>query len=318
LTEPTTVNKGLIVPNTGDLPGTWGSAAINPDLSAIDGMLGGLATISLTNSNVILTSPAGFTATPSAGPTQSQNGILRFTGTLSAAVTITLPLPGFYIVENLCTVGAYYVALSTPSPGNVIGAPPGEAVHIYSDGTSVKYVDLERVGTYVDFAVSSVPAWITACTVPPYLNCNGSTFSGTTYPVLAAYLGGTTLPDLQGRVRAGLNQGTGRITTAGSGVNGDVLLSGGGAQNQPILQANLPNISLPVTDPGHTHNPGTGSLFVVNNGGNNITTAGSALGSSATTSKSNTGITVGTGGSGTALTTMPPVAIAGITLIRAG
>ena len=41
MAEPTTINKALIVPNTGDLPGTWGSAAINPDLSAIDGMLGG-------------------------------------------------------------------------------------------------------------------------------------------------------------------------------------------------------------------------------------------------------------------------------------
>ena len=39
MAEPQTVNGGLIVPNTGDLVGTWGSAALNPDFVAVDGFL---------------------------------------------------------------------------------------------------------------------------------------------------------------------------------------------------------------------------------------------------------------------------------------
>src|SRR5207253_10582042 len=98
-----TVNVGLIVPNTGDLVDTWGTAATNPDYVAIDGLLAGVQTISVASTPVTLTSPAAFTPTPGAGPTQSQNRGLRFTGVLTADVTVTLPLPGSYIGENLAT-----------------------------------------------------------------------------------------------------------------------------------------------------------------------------------------------------------------------
>ena len=101
MAEPQTVNGGLIVPNTGDLVGTWGSAALNPDFVAIDGFLCGVQTVSVSSSPVTLTSPSGFTPTPGGGPTQSQNAILRITGSLGSNVQITLPLPGYMIVENL-------------------------------------------------------------------------------------------------------------------------------------------------------------------------------------------------------------------------
>lgn len=318
MVEPVTVNRALIVPNTGDLAGTWGSAAINPDMVAIDGMLGGFTTISLTNAPVTLSVPAGFTATPSAGPTQSQNAILTFTGTLTGNCTITFPMPGFYIVENLCVVGAYYVALASSSPGEIVCAPPGEATHVYCNGIDVKYVDLGRVGSYLDLAATAVPAWISNCTVPPYLNCDGSTFSAVTYPALGAYLGGTTLPDLRGRSRAALNQGTGRITTAGSGVDGDAILSAGGAEKETIANANLP-ASIPYTDTGHVHAAanllfaeagGSGSGFVIG--------SGVIRGQDPNTASATTGITINAGGANTPLVTLPPVAISGLTLIRAG
>ena len=59
MVEPVTPLKALIIPNTGDLVGTWGSAALNPDFTAIDGMFGGITTVSLTNANVSLSAPAG-------------------------------------------------------------------------------------------------------------------------------------------------------------------------------------------------------------------------------------------------------------------
>ena len=76
MTEPVTVNKALIIPNTGDLSGTWGSAAINPDMTAIDGMLGGFQTISLSvATSFSLSLPSG-SLTPGAGPNQSQNALI--------------------------------------------------------------------------------------------------------------------------------------------------------------------------------------------------------------------------------------------------
>lgn len=311
--EPTTVNRALIVPNTGDLAGTWGSAALNPDFVAIDGMLGGFTTISLTNANVTLTVPAGFTATPSAGPTQSQNAIITFTGTLTGNCTITFPMPGFYIVENLCTVGAFRITLASVAPGNVVCAPPGEATHIYCNGVDVKYVDLGRVGSYLDLAVTAVPAWITGCTVPPYLNCDGSTFSAVTYPALNAYLGGTTLPDARGRSRFALDQSQNRITTAGSGLDGTTLLASGGNQ---LTQQHTHTASSVVTDPGHSHTVHGSSSY---SGGAGIAQA-PAPNVIPGLDSSTTGISVATTntsyGSGNSQN-MPPAYVGGLTLIRA-
>lgn len=322
MVEPTTVNKALIIPNTGDLPGTWGSAAINPDMAAIDGMLGGFVTLSLTNSNVTLSVPASFVATPSAGPTQSQNGLITFTGTLSASVTITFPMPGYYIVNNLCTVGAFVVKLASSAPGKIVCAPPGEAVHVFCNGTDMIYVNLGRVGEYTDLAVTAVPNWITQSTVAPYLNCDGSTFSAVTYPALSALLGGNTLPDLRGRYRAALNQGTGRITTAGSGIDGNTLLAQGGAQTASILQTNLPNVALTVTIPAGQGSHAHGYLQASSpqqkpsSGGSAPFTANTAATTDPQTLPALSG-TAALGGSGTGLPVLPPTAVSGLTLIRA-
>ena len=236
MTEPTTVNVGIIVPNTGDLVGTWGSAALNPDFVAIDGFFGGVQTVVASASPIVLTSPSGFTPTPSGGPTQSQNGVLRFTGTLTAGVQVTLPLPGYIIIENL-TTGNFVLSFRAIGSGEVIGIGQGRVQHVYNDGTNVRFVNLPDVGTYVDIAASAVPAWITACTKPPFLNCDGSTFNATTYPYLNALLGGNTLPDSRGNVRATLNQGTGRLTNV---INGSTFLALGGTDTVTLTPAQLP------------------------------------------------------------------------------
>jgi hypothetical protein len=325
MTEPLTVNRALIAPLTGDLAGLWGSNAINPDLVAIDGMLGGAVTISLTNAPVTLTVPAGFTATPSAGPTQSQNAFINFTGTLTGDCTITFPMPGFYIVNNRCVVGAFVVFLASAAPGNIITAPPGECVEVFCDGTNVWYVGLERVGSYVDLAAAAVPRWISASTIPPYLNCTGGTFNATTYPALAALLGGTTLPDSRGSARFALNQGTGRIILSGGfGIDGTTLLAAGGTQTFAV--ANLPNTNLAVTigagQGSHSHGTGVGSNpFVTSGAGATYTLSGGAgQGAPAPTTGAATlpamSGTAATGGSG--LPNLPPGYVGGLTLIRAG
>lgn len=326
MTEPQTVNRGLIIPNTGALPGTWGSDAINPDMVALDGMLGGFATVSLSNLNVTLTAPVGFIATPSSGPTQSQTGILTFTGALTGNVIITFPLPGFYIVENLCTNSAtFFVKLKANGVGQTICAPPGEACHVYNNGTDFRYVNLGRIGSYVDLSASSVPVWVTNCTVPPYLNCDGTAFSAVTYPTLNAYLGGTTLPDLRGRTRFALNGGTSRITSAVSGIDGNVLLASGGVQGQTLVQANLPSASFVVDIPAgqgsHTHTisptVAVQGSAVLAGGGNGRPAINQVSATQGNTLPALAG-TAASGGTDTPMSIMPPAQISGITLIRAG
>jgi microcystin-dependent protein len=227
---------------------------------------------------------------------------------------VTIPRAGFFIVQNKCVVGSHAVILASSAPGKVIGVPPGESIQVFCDGVDMDFVALGRINEYEDWAVSTVPRWVLVCTVPPYLNCDGSAFSGTTYSNTAAYLGGTTLPDLRGRSRAALNQTTGRITTAGSGIDGDTILSAGGEQTHTLVTAELAVHSHAVTDPGHTHTvPNSGSITV--QGGTGAQPGGAAP---SNTGSNTTGITIASSGSGTPHNNMQPTTIAGLTLIRAG
>lgn len=310
MADPQTGQVGLYLPTRGSDSGTW-DLPENANDSATDNLFANVATISLTNANVTLTTPPNSGASWS-GPYQSQSAILKFTGTLTGNCTITIPRAGFFIVDNTCTVGAFYVALASSAPGNIICAPPGEAVHVYCDGVNMRYVDLGRVGSYLDLGASAVPAWITNCTVQPYLNCDGSVFSAVTYPQLAAYLGGTTLPDARGRGRIALNQTTGRNTNAnGYGIDGNTLLANGGKQT--IDQANLPNVSLNITSLTGNYNYPFFRFATATSGGDQFQVNNNT---STSTPISGGGGTVALGGSG--FNFAPPGYVGGLTLIRAG
>lgn len=95
-------------------------------------------------------------------------------------------------------------------------------------------------GTIISFGINSVPAG--------YLDCNGAAVSRTTFAGLFAAIsttwgvgdGSTTfnVPDLRGRLQAGQGgQSTGRLTVAGSGINGDAVAAVGGAETHLLLSA---------------------------------------------------------------------------------
>jgi len=314
--DPTTVNIALAVPLHGSNVDTW-DVPLNADFTAIDGFFGGVQTVSVSNTPVTLTSPTG-TVTPSAGPSQSQNSVLVFTGTLTANVQVTLPLPGPIIVTNL-TTGAFVLNFKAAGAGEIIAVDQGISQRIYNDGTNVRFVDLPPIGSYLDIAQSTVPAWITTCTKPPFLLCNGGTFSAVTYPYLNTKLGGNTLPDLRGISRYTLNQGTSRLTTAGSGLDGDTLFSIKSTQSRTLLTANLP----PYTPAGTITN---GAISISHNAAaaNASSTGGGGFpcgGSNASISASQTSSTfTGTaqGGTSTPIGLIGTGVVAGITLIRAG
>jgi microcystin-dependent protein len=258
MTEPTTVNVALIIPNTGDLVDLWGVNAMNPDYVAIDGFLGGVQIISASNVPITLTSPAGVTITPSAGPTQAQNAVIRVTGTLSANVQVTLPLPGPIVIENL-TTGNFVLSFRAVATGHVIAVDQGEVQSIYNDGTDVRFSNLGgRVGAVEIWAgISAMPAWVGACSVPPYLLCDGTVYNFSTYPYLGKRLGSnfggngiTTfgVPDLRGRVALPYDGTASRITAAGCGLNGQTLGASLDQQNETLTLSQIPTgITSPVT-----------------------------------------------------------------------
>lgn len=277
MADPQTSNILLAVPTRGSDAGTW-DVPVNGDFSSIDGHFGGIVTISLSNAPVTLTSPTG-TPTPTPGPTQAENAVVRLTGTLTANVTVTLPLPGPIIIENL-TTGNFVVTLRAVGSGEVIATAQGTRKTVYNDGTNVRFVNGPDPGTQEFWAgLTDIPAWVAACTVKPWLRCDGAIYNMSDFPYLGARLGdkfggnGSTtfgVEDLGGRVPLAYDQTGTRITTDGCGINGQTIGASGGAQTNTLITDNLPPYTPDVTlnDPGHDHNTspsnpivGTGSVL---------------------------------------------------------
>lgn len=290
--------------------GTWDTPT-NSNWSLTDLAVGGIANITVNNSNVTLSAA------------QFQCRMLTFNSTLTGSITISFPssFTKDYAVQNIATgSSAFTISMSiNGSVGQSIVCPPGQTFDIFNDGTNIKFKNLPPVGSYLDYAGASVPAWISFCTVPPYLNCDGTTFSATTYPALAAILGTTTLPDRRGTAGVTLNQGTGRVTTAGSNVDGQTRFSVGGSQ---FIQSHQHGVSgtTGVENAAHSHTVAipTGNTTT---GGGAFPAAGPITsqqsGTESATHAHSFSVTSDLTGSGTAQN-MPPTTITGIVMIRAG
>ena len=173
---------------------------------------------------------------------QAQNSVIRLTGTLLANVQIFLPsIYKFWTIDNqlVNSPSSFAAVLVSTGATQAIGLPPGTQ-DVFYDGATVNYRNLGRVGAYWDYAASVVPTWVTLTTKPPYLNCDGTTFSSATYPVLANLLGTNTLPDSRGSARYVLNQGTARLTAAIGGINGDTFLATKTTQAAVLNLTHLP------------------------------------------------------------------------------
>jgi microcystin-dependent protein len=323
---PNTVNKFLNVPNTGDLPGAWGTTAINRNMNSVDGILGGVTSIALSAATTFtLTLPAGATFTPGTGPSQSENAFINFSGTLGGNAICKFTMPGFYIIHNNCGSAASFSVKLSPAAGggNSIGAPPGRKVHVFFDGTDMDYVDMPAVGSALDLHQSgkTLPVWMTACTISPYLIKDGTVYNAATYPQLAQVLGSTFggngvttfgVPNEDARVRVAVDTGVGgRLTTAGCGVDGTTMGSAGGDQ----ALAGHTHAAV-VTDPGHTHTytgPLGGTLAFVQGGANGIGKSNA----DGTTGSSVTGITVAITTTGGAVSgNVQPMIISFLALIK--
>lgn len=307
----TTVSKLYELQVTGTNAGTWGDVLNDDVFTIIDANLGVSTSLSLVSTNVSLNA------------TQAQSGMLVFTGALLGNVQVTSANIGVYWVENR-TSGNFYVSL-TNGTGNPMLVPQGAGRQVWADATyGVRALNLPPPGSFLDLGSSTPHPSLLATTalVGEYLVCDGSSFltTGVTanlYQAIGTQWGaGPLLPDLRGRARFGKDLGAGRITSAGSGIDGSTVASAGGAQTVTINQVNLPNVNFTVSDPGHAH-PALYSMPVTS-GLVNIG-AGTGFGGTASVSPPSlitgaavTSISVNSGGSGAALNKMPPTAIVNV------
>ncbi len=327
MTEPTDPIKGLILPLTGDLPGAWATAALNPNFSNLATMVGGFATISLSAATTIaLTGPSG-SITPGGNTIQQYNAMLRFTGSQSGTATIQFTLPGRYIIDHQASTAFPIILAPAVGTGTQVGAPWWRKCAIFFDGTNVDYENPPEPGSAIDLhGMTTVPNWMTVCTKQYALIKDGSSYSTANFSGLFNVIGNTfggsgssfNVPDERSRMRLPVdtNPGSGfsgRVTAAGSGINGTTMGAAGGDQ---LAQAHAHGASTSVTDPGHSHsylNPIGGGIQSYN-GGNAGTAVGNGTTGTATTGIS-VGVTVSSSLSGGAQN-MPPTIVSFLALIK--
>lgn len=294
MSDPQTAALGLYQPTRGSDPGTW-DQPVNANTGATDSLFTNVAAITLSNANVTLSTPPNSGAAWT-GPYQSQSALIRVNGVISANCAILLPRPGFFLVENLCTVasgvpagaqaGTFAVVALGSGGGGQVGIPPNKKQWIFYDGTNVDYIGMPEAGTAYDLhGATALPSWMAVCTVAPYLLKNGANYTVVAFPALygaiANQFGGTpslnfNVPDELARARIAYDTvGTNRLTTAISGVNGATMGSAGGNQS---MQSHTHGAT--STDSGHTH-PFTAEQpngLPLNGGGNVAGFAGSNTG----------------------------------------
>lgn len=130
---------------------------LNANEDILDAAFGNTTTISLTNTNVTLTS------------TQCQAMQIKFTGALSANIIITVPAIGGRWTFTNATSGAYSVTIASAGAGTSVSISQGYSTTLFSDGTNIAIAD------------DGLLASLTSLSLSGTLSVTGaSTFNGTT------------------------------------------------------------------------------------------------------------------------------------------
>ena len=195
---------------------------------------------------------------------EAENCILRLIGAQSADIQVSNSCVGFYFVENL-TTNAFNITVTNGVAGVIIPKGRSTVIGDPTNGCRIAGTAGLPPGTRQLFFNSSAPTGYTKDT--------------------------------------SLNNGTIRMVSGSVGADGGSSDFTSVFGSRLISQANIPNYSLPVTDPGHSHTI-TAFYATSTGGGTPGFITGPRAGSRSdltSASTSQTGISVGSGGSGTAM-----------------
>lgn len=183
-----------------------------------------------------------------AGSTTAANNTTTFeVARLTLAAGQSIITPG-----DLTYTGWSYASSVLNPTGVTPGSYTNANITVQADGR------ISSISAAVTFMVGEVKIWPLATPPTGFLLCDGSAISRTTYANLFALIGTTfgagdgsttfNIPDARARTVIGYDAGsaTGRVTSAGSGVNPGAVGAAGGHQ---LVQVHTHTI----TDPGHIH-----------------------------------------------------------------
>ena len=125
---------------TGENAGTWGDKT-NSNLNLVQQAIAGFEAVALNDGgNVAL-------AMTDANLSNARNMILKFTGTLSGASTVTIPdgIEKFYIIDIRSVVAPQNLTIKTVS-GTGFVTTEAKIIAAYSDGTNMNEIALDTLG----------------------------------------------------------------------------------------------------------------------------------------------------------------------------
>ena len=125
---------------TGENAGTWGDKT-NTNLNLVQQAIAGYEAIALTDLGTVTLTMSN------AALSNARNMVLKFTGTLTGASTVTIPdaIEKFYIFDLSAVIGVTNLTIKTVS-GTGFTAGEAAIVAAYSDGTNLNEIALNTLG----------------------------------------------------------------------------------------------------------------------------------------------------------------------------
>ena len=131
---------GLELMVTGENAGTWGDKT-NQNLNLIQQSVAGYEAVALTDGGTVTLAMTDATLS------NARNMVIKFTGTLTSASTVTIPdsIEKFYIFDLSAVTGVTNLTIKTVS-GTGFTAGEAKIVAAYSDGTNLNEIALDTLG----------------------------------------------------------------------------------------------------------------------------------------------------------------------------